>query len=130
MTTIKQERAARLIQEIITELLMGEVTDPALQDITVTGVTVDREIEYADIYVHSFDERDTVLAGLERANGFLRRELAGRTHFRRTPALVFHWDSAMERGERIESLLQTLTIAPDDDAPAEGEQDADDDGLE
>ncbi len=130
MTTIKQQRAARLIHEIITELLMGEVTDPALQDVTVIDVTVDREIEYADIYVHSFDERDPVMAGLERATGFLRRELAARTHFRRTPALIFHWDFAVERGERIESILQTLDIPPAEDAPAEGEQDVDDDGLE
>lgn len=127
--TIKQERAAQLIHEILSGLLMAEVTDPALQDITVTEVTVDREIEYADVYVHALEEREVVMAGLQRASGYLRRELAARTRFRKTPLLTFHWDVAMDRGERIDQILGTLDIgpgpAPDD---AQGET-VDDDGV-
>lgn len=121
--TIKQERAAHLIHNILSELLMTEVTDPALEGVTVTDVTVDREIEYADVYVHALDDRDAVMAGLERANGFLRRELAVRTRFRKTPVLHFHWDVALEHGERIDELLDSLEI------PSEEDQSSDDDGL-
>ncbi len=121
--TIKQERAAHLIHNILSELLMTEVTDPALAGVTVTDVTVDREIEYADVYVHALDDRDAVMAGLERANGFLRRELAVRTRFRKTPVLHFHWDVALEHGERIDELLDSLEI------PSEEDQSSDDDGL-
>ena len=117
--TIKQERAAQLIHEIVSELLMYEVTDPALQGVTVTGVKVDREIEYADVYVHSLDDADEVMAGMERAAGFLRRELAARTRFRRTPVLHFHWDVSIDRGERIDSLLASLEIPPEADDDAE-----------
>lgn len=113
--TIKQERAAHLIQEILSELLMTKVTDPALQSITVNEVKVDREIEYAEVFIHSLDEKDEVMAGLERANGFLRHELAIRTRFRKTPVLHFHWDVAVERGERIDSLLSTLKIEPEEE---------------
>ena len=117
--TIKQERAAQLIHEIVSELLMYEVTDPALQGVTVTGVKVDREIEYADVYVHSLDDADEVMAGMERAAGFLRRELAARTRFRRTPVLHFHWDVSIDRGERIDSLLASLEIPPEADDDTE-----------
>ena len=123
--TIKQERAAQLIQNILSTLLMTEVTDPALGDVTVTGVKVDREIEYADIYVHSMDDRDEGMAGLDRASGFLRRELAARTRFRKTPVLHFHWDVAIEHGERIDALLDSLDIHP----PSEEKPASDDDGL-
>ena len=121
--TIKQERAAHLIHNILSELLMSEVTDPALGGVTVTDVTVDREIEYADVFVHALDDRDAVMAGLERANGFLRRELAARTRFRKTPVLHFHWDVALEHGERIDDLLDSIDIPPAED------QGSDDDGL-
>lgn len=121
--TIKQERAAQLIHTILSELLMTEVTDPALMGVTITDVRVDREIEYADIYVHALDDRNEVMAGLERANGFLRRELAARTRFRKTPVLHFHWDVAVEHGERIDQLLDSLDIPPVED------QDSDEDGL-
>ncbi|MEP0764412.1 MAG: 30S ribosome-binding factor RbfA [Chloroflexota bacterium] len=126
--TIKQERAAQLIQEILGELFMMEVTDPALQDVTITEVKVDREIEYAEVYVHALEDRQTVMAGLERASGFLRRELAARTRFRKTPVLHFHWDVAIDRGERIDELLSSLNM-PASPAPAVAEEDdADDDG--
>jgi ribosome-binding factor A len=127
--TIKQERAAQLIQEILGEMLMTEVTDPALQDVTITEVKVDREIEYAQVFVHALDDRETVMAGLERASGFLRRELAARTRFRKTPVLHFHWDAAIDHGERIDELLSSLDI-PAPPAPAVAAEDsADDDGL-
>lgn len=130
--TIKQERAAHLIQNILSSLLMNEVTDPALDSVTVTGVKVDREIEYADVYVHALGDdtrRDEVMAGLQRANGYLRRELAARTRFRKTPELHFHWDVTLERGDRIEELLASLhhdsTPTPEEDQALDG----DDDGL-
>ncbi len=127
--TIKQERAARLIQEIISELLMTEVTDPAIQGVTITDVKVDREIEYADIYVHDLEDPDAIMQGLRRASGFLRRELAARTSFRKTPELHFHWDVSIDHGERIDTLLQDLDIpadenpAPDTAPPINEEQD-------
>ncbi|MBN2304179.1 MAG: 30S ribosome-binding factor RbfA [Anaerolineae bacterium] len=114
MSSIKQDRAAKLIMEIISNLLMVEVTDPALQSVTVTDVKVDREIEYADVYVHSLDDESEVMPGLERASGFLRRELAARTRFRRTPVLHFHWDVVVEHAQRIDELLDSLDIPPED----------------
>jgi ribosome-binding factor A len=112
--TIKQERAAQLILEIMGNLLMFEVTDPALETVNITEVRIDRELEYADIYVHARDDKDQVMAGLERASGFLRHELAARTSFRRTPVLHFHWDATIEHSERIDELLNSLDIKPEE----------------
>ncbi len=127
--TIKQERAAQLIQEILTSVLMYETTDPALDDVTVTEVKVDREIEYAEVFVHSPDDRDEVMAGLERAGGFLRRELAARTRFRKTPELRFRWDVAFEHGERIDELLNSLD-RPRTQPQEQPSPDDDRDGME
>jgi ribosome-binding factor A len=112
--TIKQERAAQLILEIMGNLLMFEVTDPALETVNITEVRIDRELEYADVYVHARDDKDQVMAGLERASGFLRHELAARTSFRRTPVLHFHWDATIEHSERIDELLNSLDIKPEE----------------
>jgi ribosome-binding factor A len=124
---IKQERAAHLIVEIVSELLMSEVTDPALGDVTVTDAKVDREIEYADVFIHSLDDRAAVMAGLERASGFLRRELAARTRFRKTPVLRFHWDDTVDQGLRIEALLDQLHQPSDQ--PAQEPKKDDDAGM-
>ncbi len=129
MSTIKQERAAHQIHNILSELLMTEVTDPAIQDVTITGVKVDREIEYAEVYVHALENETEVMAGLDRARGFLRRELASRTRFRKTPELHFHWDHAVDEGERIEDLLSSLGMKPTKPVPPKEEL-VDDDGVE
>ncbi|NDJ76363.1 MAG: 30S ribosome-binding factor RbfA [Chloroflexi bacterium] len=128
--TIKQERAAHLIHNILSDLLMNEVSDPALLGATITDVKVDREIEYADIYVHSLDDMDEVMDGLERANGYLRRELAARTRFRRTPVLHFHWDVAIDHGERIDSILDSLHDTDADDAPSSTENTQESQGID
>ncbi len=129
--TIKQERAAHLIRNILSELLMTEVTDPALDGITITDVKVDREIEYAEVYVHGLGDgrQPEIMHGLDRASGFLRRELAARTRFRKTPTLHFHWDAAVEHGERIDELLNTLH-SDDQTPPRPPARDGDGNGLE
>lgn len=118
--TLKQERMADRIREILSGLLLLEVTDPALQGVTITEVTLDREIEYADIYVNALGDegrRDDVMAGLKRAQGFLRRELSKRIQLRRAPNLNFHWDITLSRGQAMEQVLDR--IKPTTPPPAE-----------
>ncbi|NLE51585.1 MAG: 30S ribosome-binding factor RbfA [Chloroflexi bacterium] len=128
--SIKQERVATLIRNILSTLLMTKVTDPALGTVTVTDVKIDREFEYADVYVHALDDQAEVMAGLARASGFLRRELAQRVRLRNVPVLHFHWDVAVERGERIDSLLDSLDLPPEPDSETPNEEGQDADGLE
>ena len=113
--TLKQERMSDRIREILSELLLMEVSDPALQGITVTDVSVDPEIEYADVYVNALGEEERqkeVMQGLKRATGFLRREVGRRVKLRRTPVLIFHWDVSLSRAETVEKALDNLHLPP------------------
>ena len=113
--TLKQERMADRIREILSSLLLIEVTDPALQGVTVLEVRLDQELEYANVYVNALGDesrQSEVMAGLRRANGFLRREVGKRVKLRRTPALRFYWDTTLTRGEAIERAIDQLDIPP------------------
>ncbi len=117
--SLKQERMADRIRTILSELLLLEVRDPRLRNVTVTRVMLDRELQYADIYVNALGEearRGEVMAGLERAKGFLRREVGARVRLRQTPELRFHWDLNLEHGEHINELLDQLDIPPEETA--------------
>lgn len=124
--SIKQDRMADRIQGILSELLLREVSDPRLQGVTVTEVKLDPELMFADVYVNALGDEsrhDEVLTGLERAGGFLRREVGRRVRLRNTPELHFHWDVTLERGEKMNQLIASLDIPPvvedeeaDDDA--------------
>jgi ribosome-binding factor A len=127
--SIKQDRIAEQIQAILSTLLLREVADPRLKNITVTEVKIDPELMYANIYINALGDesrQDEVLVGLERAKGFLRREVAKRVRLRSAPELIFHWDVTLERGERLHQLLSSLDIPKDTTSvvqPAEADDD-------
>jgi ribosome-binding factor A len=105
------------IRQILSELLIREVSDPRLHGLTVTEVTLDREFMFADVYINALGDearRDEVMDSLKRASGFLRRETGKRIRLRNTPALQFHWDTTLDRAEHINQLAESLDIPPAD----------------
>jgi len=99
------------IRAEISELLTREMADPRLKLVTVTDVGVDRELAYANVWVCRADGNSAekeVMAALEGAKGFLRREIAARVQLRNAPQLVFHWDRAPDHAEKISHILDEL----------------------
>ena len=45
---------------------------------------------------------------LEKASGFLRKELSSKMDLRKTPQLRFVYDASIDRANRIESLLKNI----------------------
>jgi ribosome-binding factor A len=123
VTTRRQRQVAELLHEEISMLLQQRVDDPRLALVTVTGVEVTPDLRVAHVYVSIMDDDVEVketLAGLKRAAGFLRRELATFVSLRYTPELHFRLDSSLEQGLRIDRLLDSLQEkAPGDEGEAE-----------
>lgn len=108
---IRLQRITDRIQQELSELLIREISDPRLQQIFVTDVKIDRELAFADVYVSAIEGASRsadVLAGLESASGFIRRNLASRVDLRAFPKLRFHWDPTPENADHIEKLLAGL----------------------
>lgn len=107
----RAERIANRIKDELSEILYYEVSDPRLVGVSVTDVTVDRELAYADIYVSALEgsqRSEEIIAGLEHARNYLRRQLAHRIDLRTFPQLRFHWDPTFERAEHIDKLIASL----------------------
>jgi ribosome-binding factor A len=105
------QRIADRIRQDLSEMLIREISDPRLKQIYVTDVKVDRELAFADIFVSAVEgvsRSADVLAGLESASGFIRRNLASRVELRTFPRLRFHWDMTPENADRIEKTLAEL----------------------
>ena len=114
MGTPRQRRVADALRTQLSELLLLEVNDPRLEGVTITEVQIDRELQYASIYVNALGEearQGEVLEALERATGFFRRRLSERLDMRKTPDLRFEWDTAFEQASRTDELLDSLDIA-------------------
>ncbi len=110
-SAVRLQRIAERIQQVLSEMLIREISDPRLRRIFITDAKVDRELAFADVYVSAVEgaaRSPEILAGLEHASGFLRRELAARIDLRAFPRLRFHWDPTPENADHIERLLASL----------------------
>ncbi len=110
-SAVRLQRIADRIRQDLSEMLIREISDPRLHQIFITDVKVDREFAYADIYVSAVEgaaRSAEILAGLDHASGFLRRELASKIELRKFPILRFHWDPTPEHADKIERLLAEL----------------------
>jgi ribosome-binding factor A len=108
----RAERVAERIRiELMDLLVRGVVRDPDAVDCFVTAVRVTDDLRHARIWVRTLQaeadeaKRTRVVAALNRASGFLRRELAPRLQLKHQPELRFVWDEGEERAARIEALL-------------------------
>jgi ribosome-binding factor A len=112
---VRLQRIADRIRLELSDMLIKEMNDPRLRQVFVTDVRVDRELAYADVYVSAVEGKsrsEEVLAGMESANGFLRRALSVRVDLRAFPRLRFHWDPTPENADHIEKLLAELRNEP------------------
>lgn len=97
--------------QVMTIILETKVNDPRVEGAYVTDVSVDRELDYADIYISSLagsENADEILEGLRNAAGFIRFTLSQEVKLRVMPKLRFFWDNTPERADRIESLFAEI----------------------
>ena len=111
-------RVADQLRAEVTDLLAREVHDPGIGFLTITHVKVTPDLQVARLYYTTLGDararRDTDRA-LQRVTPFLRRHLGRRLRLKRVPELEFFFDEAIERGDRVERILQEISAgrAPD-----------------
>ena len=111
MLARRLERVGERIHQEISDLLLKQVKDPRLTGITVTGVKVTPDLKVARVFVSVIgdeDERAAAQAALERAKGYIRREVARSVQLRFAPDLQFVMDDSWSRGSRVDELLEQL----------------------
>ncbi len=126
VSKMRSERIADRVREELSEMMIYEISDPRLSGVSITDVTVDRELAFADIYFSSLEgtsRSQEIKEGFDHAQGYLRRELARRIDLRSFPRLRFHYDPTFERAENIEKLFASLNQSSKEQG---GEQDTQD----
>ena len=111
MTTIRQERVNGLLFQELSVMIGSELEDPRLAMISVTEVVVSRDLRSVRVFVHQADEempRHELVAGLQSATPYMRRQLAQRCGLRVVPELNFVYDDTPARAARVDELLQQI----------------------
>ncbi len=111
MTFKRADRVADLIKAELSDILLKQIRDPRIGLLTITGVKMTDDLRSAKIYFVQMgkDNPDADLqAGLEKAKGFLKRELGKRLNLRYMPDVFFFYDKSFEYGSRIDRLLKEI----------------------
>ena len=124
--TERMRRVNEAVRAVIADAL-GDLKDPRIGMVTVTGVHVTPDLREARVYVSVLGgdkRRRETLAGLESAHGVLQARINRELSLRRTPTLAFAYDDAVERGVRMTKLIDELAAQLPE--PEKSEDDGDD----
>ena len=125
--TQRTERVGDLIRAELAELIRREMRDPRVALTSVSAVEVARDFSHATVKVSALGDehsRLAAIAALERAKGFLRRELSRRLTLRTTPELHFELDRGAEHMQRITDLLEQAQTPETPGTEGDGRRDS------
>src|SRR5882757_11236231 len=107
----RPERLSELNRHAVGVFLTGDVRDPRIGFVTVTGVEVSPDLSHANVRVSvmgSDEDKAKSLEGLTSAARFLRAQLAKELPLRVTPELRFELDRGLEHAQQIDRMLREL----------------------
>ena len=101
-------RLGEALREEIEALVEGELGDPRIGLVNVTGVQLADDGRSAQVLVDvegDDEEAERSMEGLDAAKAYIRHELADRLRLRRAPELIFRLDRSEHEKARVEELL-------------------------
>ena len=109
MRSDRLRRVDEAVREVLSDAVTKELKDPRVGFVTVTAVHTSSDLRHARVYVSVLGDegvRERSLDGLRSAHGFLQKRVADELRVKHTPTLDFIYDDTLDRGLRIQALLE------------------------
>lgn len=106
----KVDRIETLVQREISDIIQNNVKDD-LGFFTVTDVKITNELSYMYVYYTVFGDetkREKTKEALQRANGYIKNQVALRVKMRKVPELVFKYDESYEKGKKVDDIIRKI----------------------
>lgn len=106
----RTERVADHLKRELALLIQQQVRDPRLAMANINDVEVSRDLSHAKVFFTLIGQ-DSDAEGkeaeelLNKASGFLRKNLAQSSNMRSTPKVHFHYDKSVIRGQALSALI-------------------------
>ncbi|MDQ6698170.1 MAG: 30S ribosome-binding factor RbfA [Actinomycetota bacterium] len=114
------------MRAVLSDAIAKDLKDPRVGFVTVTGVKTSPDLRHAVVYVSVLGDDPTRAAsidGLRSAHGYLQRRVADELTLKHTPSLGFEYDDSVDRGMRINELLDGEQISSEPSPEHEAERD-------
>ncbi len=114
----RTQRFADQLRDQVARILQFEMRDPRIGLVSVNALTLSRGLAFADIHVSALDatdaqSRQALVNTLNAAAGFIRSRLARLQSARKMPKPRFHYDDSLDRGRRLESVIDRALAGSD-----------------
>ncbi len=124
--SVKNTRINGEVQRTLAEIIRGEIKDPRIAPFTsVVAVEVAPDLKTCKAYISVLGDekaqKDT-LAGLNSAEGYIRRELARRINLRNTPEITFRIDQSIEYGVNMSKKIDDVVSLDEAAAKERGDE--------
>ena len=112
MPSVRYDRINEEIKKALSEIIR-DMKDPRISPMTtVLLVEATNDLKIAKVRISVYDKSDDVrretVAQLNRAEGFIARELGKRVDLRRIPTLKFSLDDSIEYAVHISEIINKL----------------------
>ena len=104
---LRSDRMAEQLRRELAEIVRDEIKDPRLGFVSFTEVRMSRDLSHAVIYCSLFnsEKQQEAIDVLNRAVGFIRKEIGSRIRARIVPTLKFVIDESVIRGAAMDDLI-------------------------
>jgi ribosome-binding factor A len=107
----RTQRVADLIQKTLATLLIQEMIDDRFRLVTITSVTMSRDLSYAKVFVSvlldDLEQIKQIVIALNRSAKSLRYHLAHEVDLRIVPELKFVYDESTAQGFHLSNLIDS-----------------------
>lgn len=123
----RAERVAEELHHEVARMIRGEVKDPRIGLVTVTGVDLTPDYAYLTVHFSVLPDDDATVArtldGLRAAAGFIRSRIGRRVRIHTTPEIRFALDTSTRHGIEMSRLIDEAVArqADDDDPRSDGD---------
>lgn len=107
----RTERVGSLLQMELSKLILERVKDPRIGFVTVTHVKVTSDLRAAVVFLSVMGDKkvkESSMATLERAKGFLQHEVGIALKLRNTPRLQFELDDSLDKDFEIGQVIRKI----------------------
>ncbi len=110
--SMKNTRINGEVQRTLAEIIRSDIKDPRISPLTsVVSVEVAPDLKTCKAWISVYGDEEAqkaTIEGLKSAEGFIRKELAGRINLRNTPEIRFIVDQSIAYGVRMSKLIDEV----------------------
>ncbi len=109
--SLRHDRLESEMLKVITNIIRNDVKDRDLMLVTITDITVNKDLSNAKILFTSLGGEGKQLAdlnSLNNAKGFIKKQLASKMKIRKVPNLTFMYDNRTDIRNDFEKLLNSI----------------------